>query len=158
MRTIYKVVMAATLASIAVTSQAGVRASATNGVNFTSTATVFLPLTSSGGSTVSFNMSAAGRKVLTFSAECSVNAPAGNTVGWVDIDILVNGVVVSPTTGSADAFCAANGTLGFDGWETNSITVVIPVVAGANNVRIQARPNGGATGLWFGERALVVHD
>jgi hypothetical protein len=158
MRTIYKMAMAATLASIAVTSQAAVRASATNGVNFTSVATVFLPLTSGGASTVSFNMPAAGKKVLTFSAECAVNAPAGNTIAWVDIDILVNGVVVSPTTGSQDAFCSANGTAGFDGWETNAITVVIPVVLGANNVRIQARLNGGATGLWFGERALVVHD
>ncbi len=129
-----------------------------NALNFTSVGAVFVPLNSAGATIVTFNLPAAGRKVLTFSSECAVSAAAGNSSAWSDIDIIVNGAVVAPTVGSADAFCSANGTAVFDGWETNAITVVIQGVAGANTVRILGRPNGGATGIWFGERALVVHD
>jgi hypothetical protein len=158
MKRIYQIAMAVTLASITTVSHAGVKLSATNGTNFTSAATTFLPLNAAGATTVSFNLTAAKKMVLTFSTECSVDAPAGNSTAWVDIDIIVNGAVVSPTTGALDGFCSANGTAGFDGWETNSMTVVIPGIVGANSVRIQARLNAGATGLWFGERSLVVHD
>lgn len=158
MKGIYKLAMAVTLASITAASHAGVKLSATNVANYSAVGTVFLPLNTAGATSLSFNLDKAQKKVLTFSAECSVNAPAGNSSAWVDIDIIVNGVVVAPTTGNLDGFCSANGTAGFDGWETNSITVVIPGIVGANSVRIQARLNGGATGLWFGERSLVVHD
>ena len=70
------------------------------------------------------------RFVVTFSAECAVNAPAGNYTAYTDIDIVVlnaAGAVVqtlAPTFGNSDAFCTANGTAGFDGWSRNSITAV----------------------------------
>jgi hypothetical protein len=35
---------------------------------------------------------------------------------------------------------------------------VIPVNAGPNTVRVLARGNNGATGLWLGDSALVIHD
>lgn len=105
-----------------------------------------------------------GRFVVTFSGECSVDAPAGNSIAWTDVDIVVLNAagaavrVLPPTVGAADAFCAANGTAGFDGWESNSITAVngAGLPAGLYRVQVRARLNGGATGGWFGERSLVV--
>jgi hypothetical protein len=104
------------------------------------------------------------RFVVTYSAECAVSAPAGDTASWVDVDIQVlneAGAVVStlaPTVGSADAFCSANGTVGFDGWSTNSVTAVSPgnLPAGNFRVQVQSRTNSGATGGWHGERLLLI--
>jgi hypothetical protein len=148
------------LAAVATAAVAGVRLSAVRANNWSvnSPAAVLVPLTGGGATVVGFNLPAAGRKILTYSAECAVNAAAGSTSAWMDLDIIVNGVVVAPTAGTLDAFCSSNGSAGFDGWARNSITVVITGLAGANTVRIQARGNNGATGLWLGESALVVHD
>jgi hypothetical protein len=119
----------------------------------------------SGMTVSSFSNNANQRFLATFSAECSVDAPAGNAGAWIDVDIVVlnaGGTVVltlSPTIGSGDAFCASNGTAGFDGWETNAITAVAvdhDLRAGNYRVQVRARLNGGATGGWFGERSLVV--
>lgn len=127
---------------------------------FTGAARVLIP----GMTTPLFANPANGRFVVTFSSECAVNAPAGNTSAWTDVDIVVlnaAGAIVAtlaPTVGAADAFCSSNGTVGFDGWETNSITAVggAGLPAGAYRVRVHARLNGGATGGWFGERSLTV--
>lgn len=102
--------------------------------------------------------------IVNFSAECAVDAPAGNSSGWTDVDIvLLNlaGAVVTtlaPTAGAFDGFCAANGTAGFDGWEMNAINAVVPAAlpAGVYRAQVRARLNGGATGGWFGERSLIV--
>ena len=104
------------------------------------------------------------RIVVTFSSECSVNAAAGDTAAWTDVDIVVLnllGAVVqtlAPTVGAGDAFCASNGTAGFDGWETNAVTAFggTGLPAGNYRVQVRARLNGGATGGWFGERSLIV--
>lgn len=101
---------------------------------------------------------------VTFSAECAVDAPAGNFSAWVDIDIVVldpNGVVIytlPQTEFASDAFCASNGTAGFDGWESNAFTAFggARLASGRYRVQVRARLNGGATGGWFGERSLVV--
>jgi hypothetical protein len=105
------------------------------------------------------------RFVVTFSAECAVNAPAGNTTTYTDIDIEVlnaAGVLVqvlTPTVFNSDAFCTANGTAGFDGWVRPSATVVggVGLPQGDYRVRVRARVNGaaGATAS-YGERALIV--
>ena len=82
-----------------------------------------------GMTTIPFFNNANQRFVVTFSAECAVSAPAGNTTAFTDIDIVVlnaGGVVVQtiqPTLGAADAFCTANGTPGVDGWLRGSATV-----------------------------------
>jgi hypothetical protein len=104
------------------------------------------------------------RLIITYPAECAVNAPAGNNSAWMDVDIvLLNaaGAVVytaPPTAGSFDAFCSANGTAGFDGWESNAVTAVVPptFAAGFYRAQVRARLNAGATGGWFGERQLTV--
>lgn len=128
-------------------------------VNFSfTTPTAFVPLTPTGGTSLTWNQGSPGRKVLTFSAECSVDAPAGNNFAWVDIDIIHNGVVLPPTVGTADAFCSADGVAGFAGYTRPSISVVVPGVAGANTVRILARLNAGATGGWVSDTSTIVLD
>ena len=104
------------------------------------------------------------RFVVIFSSECAVNAAAGSSAAWSDIDIvLMNaaGAVVStlaPTAGNLDAFCSSNGTAGFDGWASNSVMAVAGagLPAGIYRVQVRARLNNGATGGWFGERSLAV--
>ena len=103
------------------------------------------------------------RLVVYFSAECAVDGAAGN-FGWTDVDIrMINALgatvmVLPPTAGSGDAFCSANGTAGFNAWENNTIIARVPFDVPAGNYRfaVYARANAGATGGWFGERALVV--
>jgi hypothetical protein len=148
------------LAAVATAAVAAVRLSAVRPGNWTvaNPAAVLVPLNGAGALQLTFNLPAAGRKVLTYSAECAVNAAAGSSSAWLDLDIIVNGAVVAPTVGVNDAFCTSNGTAGSDGWSRNSITVVIAGLAGANTVRVQARGNNGATGLWLGDSALVIHD
>jgi hypothetical protein len=106
---------------------------------------------------------AGARFYVHFTAECAVNAPAGNTTAWTDVDIQVlnaAGVVVSvlqPTLGNQGAFCSANGSPGADGWQSNSVIGVSGVLpAGIYRVRVIARLNNGATQGWYGERTLLV--
>ncbi|PZQ15883.1 MAG: hypothetical protein DI565_08645 [Ancylobacter novellus] len=108
--------------------------------------------------TINVRPPAKGVYSLTFSAECSVDAPAGNVTAWVDLDIVVNGVVVPPTVGASDSFCSSDGTVGFGSWATHSITVAVPLEAGKNEISIQARLSGGATGGWISNSALVIDD
>jgi hypothetical protein len=104
------------------------------------------------------------RFVVIFSSECAVDAAAGNTAAYTDVDIVVLdpfGALVAtlpPTAGNQDAFCAANGTAGFDGWENNAITALggLNLPAGNYMVQVRARLNNAATGGWFGERMLTL--
>jgi hypothetical protein len=105
------------------------------------------------------------RLIVTFSAECAVNAPTGNPNAWMDVDIvLVNaltGAVVytaSPTVGSMDAFCSSTGTAGFGHWATHSVQALIPfnLASGTYRAMVKARLNNGGTGGWLGERMLTV--
>jgi hypothetical protein len=148
------------LTGAAASTHAGVRASAVTALNLVtySAAEVFVPLNDAGATTLSFNPGSSGKKVLTFSAECAVAAPAGSTSAWLDLDIYVNGVIVTPTTATSNAFCSSNGTASLDGWTRASITIPIQTISGTNTVRILARGGNGATGLWLGEPALVIYD
>jgi hypothetical protein len=146
------------LVTVAGPATAAVLASTNNSANFTFTTGTPTLL-----STAGFFLNANESFVVTFSAECAVDAAAGNSSAWTDIDIqLVNaaGAVVAtllPTSGSADAFCTSNGTVGFDGWTTASMTLSASVApAGVYSVRVLGRLNFG-TGAWYGERSLVVY-
>lgn len=152
-------VLAVTLAAAAVTAHAGVRASATSaGFYSYDRAPQFVPLNEAGATTLSFKLPTAGKKVLTYSAECAVNSFAGNHYAWLDLDVYVNGNVVAATQAGTDAFCSANGFPGFDSYVRASITLVIQGKKGSNTVRIQARPSFDATGIWLQDSALVIHD
>ncbi|HEU5134944.1 MAG TPA: hypothetical protein VFU13_07355 [Steroidobacteraceae bacterium] len=149
---------AVALVAAASPAMAVVLASTNNLANFTFTTGTPTLLATAG-----FFLNANESFVVTFSAECAVDAAAGSTSAWTDIDIqLLNaaGAVVStlsPTSGSADAFCTSNGTVGFDGWTTASMTLSSSVApAGVYSIRVLGRLNFG-TGGWFGERSLVVY-
>jgi hypothetical protein len=105
------------------------------------------------------------RLVITFTAECAVDAPAGNPNAWMDLDIVLEnpttGAVVytaAPTAGSGDAFCSSTGTAGFGHWASHAVQALIPYnfAAGSYKAVVKARLNNGGTGGWLGERMLSV--
>lgn len=135
--------------------------SGSNPSNFSfSAATANVPIAAGTAAPTVLNVAAPrrGSYVLTFSAECSVDAPAGNSSAWIDIDVVVNGTTVSPTVGTGDAFCGANGTVGFDGWVRPSISVAVDLIKGLNVISILARRDAGATAGWLSDSSIVVHD
>jgi hypothetical protein len=112
-----------------------------------------------------FNKPANVRLVITFAAECAVDAPTGNPDAWMDVDIVLinpttNAVVytAAPTVGSGDAFCSSTGTAGYGHWATHSVQALIPFnfPAGSYKAMVKARLNNGGTGGWLGERMLSV--
>ena len=152
--------LALLLAGAAATAQAGVKASAIRPGNFVALSPneVLVPLNAAGATTLSFSLPSAGKKILTYSAECAVDALTGETGAWLQLDIYVNGVVVAPTSDTTDPFCSANGTAGFDGYVRASITVPVQGKSGGNTVQIKAKGGSNARGLWLGDAALVVYD
>ena len=146
------------LCAVAAAAQAKVIISGVYPANFSfTTATAFVPLTAGGATSRSFNITKAATYVLTFSAECSVDAPAGNSSAWIDLDIMIDGVAVTPTAATTDAFCGANGTVGYDGWVRPSITVPIALSVGAHTLQVQGRLDAGATGGWVSDISMVLH-
>lgn len=149
---------AAALSVATVPASAVVQAFGSNAANFSfTTPTALVPL-NNGATSIPFNIPGAAnvRVAITFSAECAVGAPAGNTGAWVDIDILVDGVAVSPTNQVNDAFCSANGSAAVDGWATNSITVARLLAPGPHRLTVQGRLNNGATTGWLSDTATVI--
>lgn len=117
------------------------------------------------GMTSAFFANAVGQRfVVLFSAECAVDAPAGNTTAWSDVDIVVlnvAGAVVQtlpPTVGTLGALCSSDGSAGLSGWSSNAVIAVggpgLP--AGTYRVQVRARLNNGATNGSIGERSLVI--
>jgi hypothetical protein len=98
----------------------------------------FVQLTSGGATAISF--AGSGRHAISFSAECSV--AGGSISSWGGIQIIVDGVVRSPT-GSDDAFCTDwNGNNNHDQWVVAHYRVYTTVLAaGVHTVRVQATPN-----------------
>jgi hypothetical protein len=162
MTTLRNIGLALALAGAAASAHAGVKASAVKtgyGVYTSSAAAVQVVLNNAGDTTVNFTLGSAGKKVLKFSAGCGVNANFGNTSAWLDLDIIVNGVIVAPTVGSGDPFCSSNGIgAGVGRSVRSSIIVPIQGIQGNNTVTIVARGNGGASGLFLADSSLVIHD
>lgn len=117
-----------------------------------------------GMTTPLFANPAGARFIVTFAAECAVNAPAGNTTAWTDVDILVLNAagavvrVLAPTVGNQGAFCSSDGSAGLTGWSANAVTAVSGpgLPAGPYRVQVRARLNNGAVQASYGERTLVV--
>lgn len=148
----------AALAVLSSVASAKVIASGTYAANFSYAVNpTYVPITPTGLTTLTFNVTKAGRYVLTYSAECSVNEPAANVSAWVEIDVEVNGVAVAPTLGTSDGFCGADGVAGFAHWTRPSVTTVVSLVAGTNTVRIKGGFQAGATGGWLSDSAIVIH-
>jgi hypothetical protein len=117
-----------------------------------------------GMSTPLFFNNAGQRFIVHFAAECAVNAPAGNTTAWTDVDIIVRNAagavvqVLAPTVGTLGAFCSADGSAGLSGWASNAVIGVggAGLPAGNYRVQVRARLNNGATQASYGERTLLV--
>ena len=159
MRRLAKIVTAVALSAIAVTAHAATKIYVTRTGNFITAAPVIpVPLDQVGGTIRSFNLASAKKLYLTYSAECAVGSPNPSAISYVDLDIIVNGIVVGPTVGTADAFCTSNHTPPADGWVRSSITVHIQGIAGTNSVRIIAKLQNGAIPMHLGDTALLVFE
>lgn len=118
-----------------------------------------------GMTTVLFANPAGARFYVHFAGECAVNAPAGNTTAWADVDIVVLNAaglpvqVLPPTAGNQGALCAADGSAGTTGWQSNAVIAIGGPGLPAGNYRVQVRArvnNGALAGSTIGERTLLV--
>lgn len=111
-----------------------------------------------------FANGAGQRFIVHFAAECAVDAPAGNTTAWTDVDIELRNAaggalvaVLAPTAGNAGAFCSADGSAGLSGWGAHAVIAAGSTPAAGNYfVQVRARLNNGATQASYGERTLLV--
>jgi hypothetical protein len=93
-------VVASVVGIISVQAQAHVIKNAVRLGAFEVTLGSYVPLTSSGAPNVSF--SGSGKFTISYTAECAAS-------GYVDVDILVDGVPIGPTGGNDnDSFCDFN--------------------------------------------------
>jgi hypothetical protein len=126
------------------------------GLNFTSTSSAQYPepqpfadglphfLKLGGGNTsLTFAVPQTRKVVLLFNAECSVDAFDDTT--WVDIDVLVDGVVVPPSNGD-NAFCTSTGDGQLQHWVNASTYVARTVAAGSHTVQVRGTLRGFAPG------------
>ena len=108
-----------------------------------------------------------GKVVVTYTAECAVNAAAGNVFTWLNIDMQLRNVVTGalinlpPSSPNAqDALCTANGVAGGqDGWVMASITGVATGLPLADyRVQVRATLQNGVAGNsgWLGDTSLVI--
>ena len=140
----------AALMAISMSAQAAIKLNATRlGLFYSANPVVNVPLNNAGATSLSFNLPANKKLVLSYSARCF----ATGTSGWVDIDIIVNGNIVVPTADIDDPFCNAD-----EGPTIGSMTLEIQGIAGNNTVRISAKRNGSVTGVVFGISALLVFE
>lgn len=109
-----------------------------------------VPITSTGGTSISFVSKKAGLTAVTFSAECSVYGSAANR--WLTIDIYIDGVAVDPTSGNNDAFCTE--VSNEYNYSTNSITVAKNLAKGTHTLTVQSYVTAD-TG-WLDDIAVVV--
>jgi hypothetical protein len=90
--------------------------------------------------------------VITHSFECAVEG--NDRVTWFDLDILVNGVAIAPTSND-NASCASTppdqDVMGLTNWVTTSITVVGRVTGGNHLIVV----NGTLRNFTAGERVRV---
>lgn len=155
-----RLIAAATLAMMASASMAGVISTSTRLGNWSVNAPdlVFVPLNDANATSVRFSVATERKVVITYSAECAVNAAADNNTAWLQITILIDGVPLRPTAGESDAFCSADGKVGFNNWVRPSVTGYLLVPPGTHTIQVQTSGLAGATGLWLGDTALIVFD
>jgi hypothetical protein len=120
--------------------------------------TLDLPLKSGGEQSVVFNIPERRKVVIIFEAQCATNAPAGDFISFTSIDIVVDGKVLPPSTGTGDVFCSANGTLGFDGYVRASMMALTSLGRGRHEVKVRATTANGSpvTGAHYSMISLVV--
>lgn len=92
---------------------------------------------------------------ITHSFECAVGG-LGFT-SWLEADIYVDGVAISPTT-SDNASCATNNTSSQDGWINTSQTVVRAVGGGLHTVQVRGRVVGAGTARVDDQSLTVIEE
>lgn len=114
---------------------------------------VLNPITDS--DTLTFNCAARCKVAVLYNAECSVAAT--DTETSVNIDILVDGIVATPSNGD-NLFCTSNGTGVLDSWVSASTNVGATLAAGTHTVRVRGTLtnfNAGEEG-WMDDISLLV--
>jgi hypothetical protein len=126
---------------------------------------VTLPLNVEGKKALYFSTESWTTVIVSFSAECSIDGASGTAnEARVNIDIKVDGVILSPTNGGTDTFCSSNPSEALDGHAMSAINVLAKVPAGRHKVQITARAVTIATGelgsntFELNAMSLIVHD
>jgi hypothetical protein len=133
MNRIYQATLAIVLAALTTASYAGVRASDTKTIIWSATAAGgprLVYLNNNKDTLITFNLPAAGKKALNYSAACAVLGPS---YAYGDLDIYVNDLAAAPTA-SAGAFCPGGSISG-----THTIILAIQGKLGLNTVQIVGR-------------------
>lgn len=106
-----------------------------------------------------------GVVTVTYTAECAVGAPAGNTTTWLNVDLeLVNVAThavigLAPTNQINDALCTADGFAELGGWRMSSITgVTTTLPAGTYVAQVRANLQDAPAGAfgWLGDTTLII--
>lgn len=100
------------------------------------------------------------RVVVSFSGECTVKS--SDTFTWLNIDLLVDGVEISPTQTTDNAFCTSRGNNVLDGWVSASTTGVHVVPdAGLHTAVVRAslvNCNNATDDQWrIDDMSTIVH-
>lgn len=116
-----------------------------------------MPLTGAAATSVSFSIPGyQSRKIaIAYSASCGAAGPVN---GFIDIDIVVDGLEISPTNTSGEAFCSADQTLALDTLARATIIGVKNLTPGQHTVEVYAEALGGATQFQLGYATLLIQD
>ena len=114
-----------------------------------------MPLTGAAATSVSFSIPGnQSRKIaITYSASCGAAGPVNGF-----IDIVVDGLEISPTNTSGEAFCSADQTLALDTLARATIIGVKNLTPGQHTVEVYAEALGGATQFQLGYATLLIQD
>ena len=122
----------------AIPSPAAIKAASnrTSSSTFSDELAHLIPLDNGGATSINFTTTAPNQGVvITYNAECSVAGTDNQT--WLDIDILLDGVIVSPSD-SDNAFCTDSGTGALTNWVSAVIVVATKVpLAGPHTVEVR---------------------
>jgi hypothetical protein len=108
------------------------------------------------GTSFALNLARNARVLISFTAECSVEAP--NTGTYLNIDIFVDGAAVPPSDATEDAFCGSAGTNTLDSWIAAGMQVTIDLLPGAHTIQVRGDLINDAVGdRWHvGDLSLIV--
>jgi hypothetical protein len=113
-------------------------------------------VTNAGSTSVKFKVPVSGLRVaITYSAHCGAEGPLG---GFINIDIVVDGVVIPPTDFGSDIFCSTDSTTAIDTFIRASIIGTKTLAPGKHTVEVFAEPMGGATSFQLGASTLLVQN
>lgn len=164
-RTLLGTLLGAAALAAAVPAQAEILVTMSRPGNFTgiTAAGQLMPLTPAGANqTPAFFVPAGSRFLVSYTAECANDA--ATTTAWVSLDVRAVNVatgavtVLAPTrvAGDQDAFCASNGTAGYDGWATHTVIATgVQLPAGNYRIQVYARTVNGGFG-WLSDSSLTV--